>query len=73
MPLTCPHQLCTVAAAVGDLGELEFSGGQCIELLGTPYIHKFERCPILAKAVADEVRYPASERIKDENDALGVR
>jgi hypothetical protein len=33
-------------------GKLDFHGGQFIGLLGTPYVHVFERCPVLAKVVA---------------------
>jgi hypothetical protein len=32
-----------------------YFGGQCMELMGTPFVHHFERCPILAAAMGREV------------------
>jgi hypothetical protein len=54
MSIPCPK--CTVSAAIGIEGEFVFFGGQCIELLGTPYVHRFEWCPILSKVIAGEIR-----------------
>ena len=54
MAIPCPK--CTVSAAIGIEGEFVFFGGQCIELLGTPYIHRFEWCPTLSKVIAQEIR-----------------
>jgi hypothetical protein len=54
MPIPCPK--CTVSAAIGIEGEFVFYGGQCIELLGTPHIHRFELCPILSNVIAQELR-----------------
>ena len=58
MPIECPNALCTVYVAIGAHGKREFGGGQCLELLGTQYVHRFERCPVLAKAVSREVKIP---------------
>jgi hypothetical protein len=58
MPIECPNALCTVYVAIGPDGELAFGGGLCIELLGTRYVHRFERCPVLAEAVSREVKFP---------------
>ena len=54
MAIPCPK--CTVRAAIGKEGEFVFFGGQCIELLGTRYVNRFEWCPILSEAIAQEVR-----------------
>jgi hypothetical protein len=54
MAIKCPH--CSVSAAIGIEGKLVFFGGQCMELLGTPFVHEFERCPILAAAMGREVK-----------------
>src|SRR5258705_1313089 len=54
MAIPCPK--CTVSAAIGIEGEFVFFGGQCIELLGTRYVNRFEWCPILSEAIAQEVR-----------------
>jgi hypothetical protein len=54
MAIPCPK--CTVRAAIGIEGEVVFFGGQCIELLGTRYVNRFEWCPILSEAIAREVR-----------------
>src|SRR3979490_1683898 len=54
MAMPCPK--CTVRAAIGIEGEFVFFGGQCIELLGTRYVNRFEWCPILSEAIAREVR-----------------
>jgi hypothetical protein len=32
--------------------------GQCVELLRTRYVHQFERCPVLAIAVTQEIKFP---------------
>src|SRR5258706_9034124 len=56
MAIPCPK--CTVSAAIGIEGEFVFFGGQCIELLGTRYVNRFEWCPILSEAIAQEVRKP---------------
>lgn len=54
MAIKCPK--CSVAAAIGIEGRLVFFGGQCMELLGTPFVHEFERCPVLAAAMGREVK-----------------
>ncbi len=54
MAIPCPK--CTVRAAIGIEGEFVFFGGQCIELSGTRYVNRFEWCPILSEAIAQEVR-----------------
>ena len=56
MAIPCPK--CTVRAAIGIEGEFVFFGGQCIELSGTRYVNRFEWCPILSEAIAQEVRKP---------------
>ena len=56
MAIPCPK--CTVSAAIGIEGEFVFFGGQCIELSGTRYVNRFEWCPILSEAIAQEVRKP---------------
>jgi hypothetical protein len=62
MAIKCPK--CAVSAGIGIDGKLSFLGGQCIELLGTPFVHEFERCPILAAAMGTEVKLPIhSEKI----------
>lgn len=61
MPIECPNPLCTVTVAIDIDGEVVFGGGQCIELLGTKHVHQFERCPVLAKAVSREIKFPDSE------------
>jgi hypothetical protein len=58
MPIECPNALCTVCVAIGDDGKLVFTGGQCIELLGTHYVHAFERCPFLARVVSRKFKFP---------------
>jgi hypothetical protein len=58
MPGECPNALCTVCVAIGDDGKLVFTGGQCIELLGTRYVHAFERCPVLARVVSRKFKFP---------------
>jgi hypothetical protein len=58
MPIECPNPLCTVTVAIEIDGEVVFGGGQCIELLGTTFVHRFERCPVLAKAVSREIKFP---------------
>jgi hypothetical protein len=35
---------------------LVFSHGQCIELMGTPFVHEFDWCPILAAAMGRNVK-----------------
>jgi hypothetical protein len=52
MPIECSSALCTVNVAINYDGKLAFVGGQCIELLGTHYVHRFECCPVLAYRVA---------------------
>jgi hypothetical protein len=47
-----------VSVAIGENGKLVLSGGQCIELLGTRYVHTFERCPVLASVIARNFRLP---------------
>jgi hypothetical protein len=54
--MAIPCSKCTVRAAVGMENEFVFFGGQCIELLGTLYVNRFEWCPILSEAIAREVR-----------------
>src|ERR1700681_417999 len=56
MAIPCPK--CTVRAAIGIQGEFVFFGGQCTELLGTRYANRFEWCPILSEAIAQELRKP---------------
>jgi hypothetical protein len=58
MPIECTNELCTVSVSVGHDGKLQFGGGQCIELLGTHYVHAFERCPILARVISREIKFP---------------
>jgi hypothetical protein len=58
MPIECTNALCTVSVAINYDGKLAFRGGQCIELLGTHYVHRFDRCPVLAKAVSQEIKFP---------------
>jgi hypothetical protein len=60
MAIPCPK--CTVRAAIGIEGEFVFFGGQCIELVGTPYVNRFEWCPTLSEAIAREVRHSPSAR-----------
>jgi hypothetical protein len=48
----------TLCVAIGDDGKLVFTGGQCIELLGTHYVHAFERCPFLARVVSRKFKFP---------------
>ena len=54
--MAIPSPKCTVRAAIGIEGEFVFFGGQCIELSGTRYVNRFEWCPILSEAIAQEVR-----------------
>jgi hypothetical protein len=62
MAIKCPN--CSVSAAIAIEGKLVFFGGQCMELLGTPFVHEFEQCPVLAAAMGREVNLPVhSERI----------
>jgi hypothetical protein len=58
MAIRCTNLLCTVTVVIDGNKKPEFGGGQCIELLGTPYVHQFDRCPVLARAVADGSRLP---------------
>jgi hypothetical protein len=58
MPIQCPRALCLVSIAIGENGKLVLSGGQCIELLATRYVHTFERCPVLASAIARNFKLP---------------
>jgi hypothetical protein len=37
-------------------GMFVYSDGQCMELMGTPFVHEFYRCPILAAAMGREVK-----------------
>jgi hypothetical protein len=79
MAIPCPK--CTVRAAIGIEGEVAFFGGQCIELLGTLYVNRFEWCPILSEAIAREVTvtingcswggHHASPRFKGASDRFG--
>jgi len=54
MSTKCPN--CSVSAGIGIDGKLMYFGGQCMELMGTPFVHHFERCPILAAAMGREVK-----------------
>jgi hypothetical protein len=58
MAIRCTNPFCTVTVVIDGKEKPEFGGGQCIELLGTPYVHQSDRCPVLARAVADEGRFP---------------
>jgi hypothetical protein len=57
MAIRCTNPICTVTVVIEGRKKPEFGGGQCMELLGTPYVHQFDRCPVLARAVADESRF----------------
>jgi hypothetical protein len=61
MAIRCANPLCTVTVVIDGKNKPEFGGGQCIELLGTPYVHLFERCPVLARAVSDESKFREQE------------
>jgi hypothetical protein len=65
MAIPCPK--CTVRAAIGIEGEFVFFGGQCIELLGTWHVNRFEWCPILSEAIAREVRRSPSIATEPES------
>ena len=52
------NELWTVSVSLGDDGALAFGRGQCVELLRTRYVHQFERCPVLAIAVTQEIKFP---------------
>jgi hypothetical protein len=54
MPIQCPN--CSVSAGIGIDGQLTYIGGQCLQLMGTPFVHQFERCPILAAAMGRDVK-----------------
>ena len=56
MTIKCPK--CSVSAGIGIEAKMLFFGGQCLELMGTPFVHQFERCPILAAAMGREVTLP---------------
>jgi hypothetical protein len=54
MATQCPK--CAVSAGINIDGQLVYSDGQCIELMGTPFVHEFHRCQVLAAAMGREVR-----------------
>jgi hypothetical protein len=54
MATQCPK--CVVSAGINIEGRLVYSDGQCIELMGTPFVHQFDWCPILAAAMGRNVR-----------------
>jgi hypothetical protein len=58
MPIECTYELCTVSVSIGVDGKLAFGGGQCMRLLGTHYVHQFERCPVLAGAISQGIKFP---------------
>jgi hypothetical protein len=54
MAIQCPK--CAVSASINVEGALVYSDGQCVELMGTPFVHQFDWCPILAAAMGRKLK-----------------